>query len=75
VWRWRRPRKSLFLHICPYCVGEAIFNGEDNVKEIRAIFNSKPAINEVKEKKDIVITETYKTVKVYLAVSVPTGNA
>jgi hypothetical protein len=80
VWKFLRigtgadPVKACFCIICPSCVGKAIINSEDNIEEIRAIFNSRPlrdAMNEIEQENDVVIIETYATVKAYLAKTRP----
>jgi hypothetical protein len=64
-----RSWSRLFLHHLPL-LRKAIINSEDNIEEIRAIFNSKPlcdAMNAIEQENDIVIIETYATIKAYLA--------
>ena len=67
VWKFLRisagadPVKACFCIICPYYVNKVIINCENNIKEIRAIFNSRSlhdVMNEIKQENDIVIVET-----------------
>jgi hypothetical protein len=72
VWKFLRigagadPVNACFCIICPYCVNKAIINCENNIEEIRTIFNSRSfhdVMNEIKQENDIVIVETCKMVE------------
>jgi hypothetical protein len=80
VWKFLRigaganPVKACFCIICPYCVGKAITNGQDNIEEIRSIFSSKllrDAMNDIERENEIVIIETCRMVEAYLAKTRP----